>query len=431
MLAISIAHYEACADTGHAWCGAEDICADMAQRASSALARADEASSFDAGQLTLRFERQMPDESWPTVALFAVAERLLVAQPNIDGAFRTIAATTALARLAERGFDADWVLREQFGPSLLRTIILASVGVWNRMRIGEIAWQQVPELHGWLRLIADEVPDEYTPEKDLPRLITTCLAGDTYAQGSEWLMEASTSDIVAWRLGDHFSSPPLQEDMRRAGGRTARRWLAERFTRTYLHDWSPESLDWETAFLENPRAVSHRVGIPASTLEERAVTGDQISAATSMHVLEALGEVLPGMDKGELLDRSLRLLETRKLKEAVALSRAALDTRPSDEDLRALNAFCEIPTDPSRSLRTILELDSPRWMGTAVRAVNVICCRSLDVKSAQVETGIAALDLSLPGSEDRAWLWDLRTLRTDPHVIFASPSEWASLARRP
>src|SRR5699024_3870664 len=128
----------ACADAGHTVCENPAACEMFAVSASKRADAESRAGSFDARRAALSRRDEMPDHSWSTTELLVRVEELFRAQPNIDSPFRTIAITTGLARLGERGLPDDWLVRDRIGPGLIRRAILASASVWHRIAIGDL-----------------------------------------------------------------------------------------------------------------------------------------------------------------------------------------------------------------------------------------------------------------------------------------------------
>lgn len=418
----------ACAGSGHAVCQAPQTCERMAAE-SETLERTDRQSAgYDARLLAITRRRQLPDHSWKTSELVTRVEELLHSQPNLDGPFRTISITTGLARLGERGLSPDWLVRTHIGPSLIRRIVLAATSVWHEIHRGEMDRSQVPELHGWLDGVDIDAPKDYDPDRDRSRLITSSLAGATFERGSRWVKEASMSDIAAWRLTDYTCSPPELEDMALPGGRTATRWLYERITRTYHAEWSPESWAWEAAYIEHPTDVARRAGVGLPILEERVCTQSQLTRAASAYVLEDLGEILPGMSRNEFVELVAHHLESGHHADARALSEAALGARPGDDSVRSIFAFCWLPIDPRRSREIIAATRENRTMSNAVRHVNVASSYLAEDDADSAISAVRLLKESSDGTGDSAWLWDPRTLASQPRVTFIAPSQWAILA---
>lgn len=417
----------ACADAGHIVCGNPSACEKFAGSASRRADAENRASSFDARRAALSRHDQMPDHSWSTTELLVRVEELLRAQPNIDKPFRTIAITTGLARLGERGLPVDWLVRDRIGPGLIRRAILASASVWHRVAVGDLDARDVPELSGWLAAIAEDAPLHYDPEKDLGRVFVNSLSGKASAVGRTWIEEASISDIAAWRVDGYLVSPPALEDMALPGGRAASRWVYDRLTRTYLSEWAPESWAWEAAHLEHPARVAQRAGVAPSILAERTSTPGQIMRASSRFILEDLGEVLPGVGQEEFVEIVAHHLERGQHGEAQTLAEAAFRERSDSPPVRSVFAFCWLPTTPARSREILRETAENSTMSSAVRCVNIAASHLAEGATQ------AALDALQPLKElsdvagRSAWLWDPLTLRSRPHVTYLAPAQWADL----
>lgn len=424
-----LAYSAACADTGHAICRDPEACEDLAGYAERSTRFAQRSADYDARLLAIEGRGTIPDHTWKISALMARVEDLLHTQPNLDGPFRTVAITTCLARLGERGISPDWLVRSQVGPSLIRRIILAAASVWHDVHVGRLSRDQVPELRGWLAGVDMDAPAAYSPERDRARLITSCLAGETLERGARWIGEASMSDIAAWRIDDYTMSPPQLDDMSLPGGSAAARWLYERFMRTYHTEWSPESWVWEAAYLEHPESVAERAGIDLSILKERISTPAQLTKAASSYVLNGLGDILPGMGRNEFIELVVHHLEHDSHADARAISEAAFAAHPSDNTVRSVYAFCWLPMAPPQRCREILETTREnRTMSDAVRRANIVCTYLAEDDLTRAQREVLLLEDAARGVDQPAWLWDPRSLASRPRIIYSAPEEWVLLA---
>lgn len=420
------AYTSACTEAGHPLCQDPVACEHLAESADRTLNTEYRAAAFDARGAALARRGEMPDHSWSTTELLVQVEELLHAQPNIDGPFRTIAITTALARLGERGLVPDWLVRDRLGPGLVRRAIIASASVWHRIAIGHLDASEVPELHGWLAGIDSDAPEDYA-ENDLDRLFVNSLSGATFKLGSRWIEEASISDIAAWRVDGYTSSPPAPEDMTLPGGRSASRWVHERLTRTYHSEWSPESWAWEAAYLEHPDRVAQRAGIDPSILAERDSTPGQIIRASSRFILEDLGDVLPGMGLTEFTEVVAHHLERGQHAEARALSQAAFRERSDSPPVRSVFAFCWLPMDPLQTREVIQDTPDNPAMSASVRCVNIAASYLAAGDSGTALAALRSLDATLDSAHSPAWLWDPSTLSTRPTVTYLAPLRWKEI----
>lgn len=376
----------------------------------------------------------MPSAHWSTSELLNFVQNALTSQPNIQPARRSISITTALARLGERDFNPDWVLRTLLGEELCRHIIITCAVVWNRIRRGELTVMDVPELRGWLDHIETDAPTPYDPDADLNRLITRSLAGATMEAGKTWVLTASTSDIAAWRVADYLESVPDDSDMTTPGGPEAMRWAFERMTRTYPQDWSATSRDWELAYLDDPAGVARRSGFSLSILEERSTTLNQIKKASAAALLNDLGDVFPGVSRERVIELVLRELESGSIESARNIISAAHAERPSDTSLTSAYAFCWLPVAPQRSRVIFEDLDSTPTMSPSVRLVNLVASHLVegDARSAAALIDMYEVE-DLDGSAS-AWLWELDSLvgrapDDQPRIVHTPPDQWIAAAR--
>lgn len=422
---ILLRHTNACAESAHSLCGDPAGCVSTAALVTELANAENDATEYDAQRIAIEHRNRMPDHTWSTTALVMCIKELLMSQPNIDGLYRATAITTALARLGERGINADWLIRVHMGPPLVRHIILVATSVWHQVATGALGRNDVPELHGWLNNIDFDAPVDYNPTHHRARLITCALSGTTRQWSNAWLNEAAIADILMWKSESYTVSRPDISDLSTSGGRNATRWIFDRITRTYMEEWDPRSLAWETAYIIDPVAVASRAGVPQQILKERITTHAQIARAASAHVLRDLGEIFPGVSRNELVELAAHHLERGELEEARALSEAAFSERPGDPTVRSVYAFCWIPTAPGRSRELMCENEKSQTTPPATRIINRASSYLVEVDTASAVAELDSLDEDTPACERPAWLWAPASLQTkEPEVIYTTPTRW-------
>lgn len=423
-----------CSRRGHPQCGDPRQCEASRYEAENALQQDQAASRFDAGALLVQRQESMPSASWSTSELLNYVQNALLSQPNICPARRSISITTALARLGERDFNPDWVLRTLLGEELCRHIIITCAVVWNRIRLGELDVRDVPELHGWLNHIEADAPSPYNPDTDLNRLITRSLGGATMEAGMAWIHSASASDIAAWRVVDYLESVPDESDMTTPGGPEAMRWAFERMTRTYPQDWSATSRDWELAYLDDPAGVARRSGFSLSILEERSTTLNQIKKASAAALLNDLGDVFPGVSRQRVIELVLRELESGRSNSARNIIAAAHAERPSDQSLMSAYAFCWLPVTPQRSRAMLEALTSTATMTPSIRLVNLVASHLVEGDARSAAALINTYECEGHDGSASAWLWEPHSLLerdpdNQPRIVHTPPDQWIAAVR--
>lgn len=396
-------------------------------------ARRDRAHAFDARQQLLEQRGSLPSDLWTTAALLRLVRDELTTPPwdRTDEFSSGLRATSALARLGERGLPPDALVRTGLGTDLRRAVTRATLQlVWTR---AERPGARVPEsVRPWLEALLS-CPDQVVPATEAaPRfsvLSSTALAGDFKDVVDGWLVTACMRDLVAWTF-DGTAAPALDEDdLALRGGEEAVRWVCERFSATSLADWSRCSLEWELRQLADAAGTADDAGVIRPLLDERVVVRDELVGELAHRLARptAKDPLVGGLTRGELQEHVLSLLNSGGVSAATALLRDAVRLRPGDDELRNMLGFCLVASAPSEAL---LHLDR----ATANSDLSAELLRA-NRAAAALRTGdrAAAIDLLVDlrdsGSDQVYLLWDpneVIDLTAEPAAIQeVSAAEWA------
>ena len=236
------------------------------------------AQSFDARQLRLSEIGSTPDVLWHTSSLLQVVTRVARSSPFLsDGSFnlrRHVDATSALGALGCRGLDPDKLVRRGLAKTLKLTL-----GAWLEGRARADDSRDNGEHFNQWREFFEE--DATTGDTSPGRYIAVALYGQAARRLDGWLESASLDDLLRWRLPDQGLVPlPTEfanEDVE------LWTWVVEKFTQTYLKDWSLTSLQCEYRFVQacgvpisprrsSPNEWSHSRRWPQHWLTERWCT---------------------------------------------------------------------------------------------------------------------------------------------------------------
>ncbi|MDO5729280.1 MAG: hypothetical protein Q4P71_06620 [Actinomycetaceae bacterium] len=343
--------------------------------------------------------------------------------PDRDGLRRAILITDALGRLAERGIHSDWLVRRHIGPELLRRIIIISAVIWQRITFDGLERKVFNRLEPWLREIDADVPEDYR-EHEFSRLVIACLSGQTHRKGMEWLATAAMAHIIDWRLGGYLVSEPDLADQAPPGGLEVATWLYERFSQTYLADWSRASLFWEMAYLRDPQKVAETTSIPMHILNERNVTLEQLLDASSELVLNHEDEPLPGMRKQEFFENIVAQLERGEIERACSIAKDAADRLPRNRDLVAIYAFCLLPIDPAKSRATFQHTSRSSLLPDQITAINLASAFLCENQPHKAKEVLDSADWNLASTKP-AWLWDPKSLlQHNARLRFTTITDW-------
>lgn len=419
-----------CMRQDHRICGGDESCAELQAKHRRMRERDEDARQFDVGHQRWLLVNEQPSESWSTAALLRTVSDLLATPPTSNPLWRSIAITTALARLGERGLPADPVVRTGLGPGLIKKILGEAAFFWSAAQADRVARDQTPEvLRPWCAVLDDEASLTGVDSPAPSHVLAVALAGDSGALAKRWIQSAAIGHIVGWRISEYLKVDRAPGDVVLTGGRDATRWICERFTKTYPDEWRLTSLSWELAFNRDPDRTASHVGAPLKLLRERVVTDEMVTDALVHKLMAAPGaddELEGGLDGSAVIASLGSMLEHGIVEGARAMARRLLEAHPKALHLGMAYAFCTIPIN-RREARAVLDgLDVPEGSDEAVlRELNRAACALFDGEPERARSIVRSLE---PASrEDRVWLWDPEAaLGGRPHVICETVSSWCA-----
>lgn len=399
---------EECESTNHSLCGG-GACSDLMSHERLRAERDTRARLFDAGHERLKTADEQPSHEWSTAALVRTATDLLVTPPTRDPLWRSIAITTALARLGERGLPADPLVRSAIGPTLTRKILGDAAFYWTASREKHVARRRTPGiLRPWLQLLDEEQALVGSEPASPGHAFAVASAGRTGQVATRWLQTAAIGHIVGWRIDGYLEVDRSPEDVVLQGGKDATRWVLDRFTKTYPEEWHKGSLSWELVFNRNPADTAAFVGVPLRLLEERVVTERMLVDAFDKQLkrdIEGHDELDGGLDADTVIAALGSMLEQGVFEGARAMARSLHEAHPRDAHLAMAYAFCTIPIDRRAARSALKRIDAEAGGATSVlREVNLAICSLLDGDRAAAEAIVRSVNV--PPTSDFVWLWD-------------------------
>lgn len=410
-----------CRDTDHRDCDPPGICEQAWEAAAQKIDFDAAARQYDIGAQRRPPAVEQPAHTWSTVALFRVVVRQLFNErPWAQMAFRrTVWLTSALAKLGERGIPPDAVIRTYFGTRICRAMTLEIVSAKMALLDGRVTIDQLPpQVRDWLpHLPARQTFDELAIES---------LTGPFAEDMQQWIRHAALAHLLDWRH-DAQLVDIAPEDCAVPAGAEATRWLVDRFTRTALDDWFRSSLDWELAYRSDPLGTSRAVGVSPNVIAERPISEAMVINAIGRRIREPSShdEVFAGMSRVEVMDNIIGLSLRHERQAALALTRKALQVRPTDSDFGQAMAFLLIPVNTVVARHRLLELRVSRGDSDPLINACLAICALREGGHADAVDGLKAL-----AALDEAfscWLWTPETLTSpEPELGEFSISEWAS-----
>ncbi|QEE60137.1 hypothetical protein FVA74_00115 [Salinibacterium sp. dk2585] len=413
-----------CDSRDHEFCGGSGHCRTAATEHAAEQARLRQAAEFDAGKERLSLQLSQPSANWSTSALLRTARDLLLTPPTRDPLWRSIAITTALARLGERGLSADALVRTGFARDLVLKIIRDASMFWCAGTLGTDT--TIPAvLQPWVDLLDGEKALA-SHRQELPaHVASVAIAGAVGGRAEAWLREAAIAHIVGWRIDGYLRVERHPKDLVLMGGRDATLWIIDRFTRTFPRDWSYSSLNWELAFNANSEAVAQVSGVPAEILTERTVTSGTLVEAVTSKITKPYLDDFEERKLGESSIASLAtLLDGGQYDTALRMARRFHEAQPQQVHFALAYAFCLIIQDPAAARSILDNIQIPKDSDAiGIRLANLVTCSLVqrDLPGARAQ----AKRLANRMADASAWLWEPQSLFSgQPRVRFQSISDW-------
>ncbi|MEB4208757.1 hypothetical protein [Mycobacterium sp. 94-17] len=372
--------------------------------------------AFDARQFYLT-ERDRDVNSWGMTSLIKGLQFQLAymsVDPNDPPDMERV--NEIYDELRNRGIDAVAVTRQGLFRHITTSVL------WH---IHNVLAKGEDEL-GWINLIRDVTPnfDETGSdvEDGLERAVDTIRPHLT-----TWVLFADIEDLIEHRLT--VSAEELERLY--AEGLPPRDfdavWLVERFTETYLDDWSRRSLQREWRYIHSQCASP----CPPANMRERSVE----VKALALLLAEVGARHVEGQDAdtddaggdgpagllhvGQFLPLAVEALERGDRAEAVSIFKMLYEIRPDDREVTNNLGFCILPEQPEEAagyLTTAIQTTTSKPL-LAMAYLNLSLARYIlgDISGAR-----EALASSREHPTDGlfCWMWDLAGIANDEwHLV--------------
>lgn len=374
-------------------------------------------ADFDVGQICIR-DRGMPDDHWHTVSLLRTVAMACSAPPWTRGGLgsygdkfkRDVAVTSAAARLYERGFEVDALVRSGLGARLRGAVIGFAVhAAVDRCHRPDVdVPRPAEELASQL---LDRIPTEEVPT-DPNAFFFQVMREDRYIPFTSavagWIRaEPRVAELLCWIMPTRDAWARIEPaELERDAVQT---WLLDRFLLTYLSDW------WTSSLHAEHRWVEKKISSPLANgqLELRLVPQGRLNAEIARRAVEG-DRVANSFTTIE--EEVLEHLEAGRHETAITLVHGALFASPRSPGLRNALAFCLIPENPPGAedlLSELVEEEVVLPVALANRAMAAILRGDRDTAIQS-----AAILERIHWEQHRCWLWDyddgeLRIVQTD------------------
>lgn len=421
-----------CKERGHRSCQNETTCEELSLTAAAEAEAYQAAIQFEVPSGSFEMSGEGPNALTSTAVLMACASSNILSVPWArQGLRRSVWATTALARLAERGIHADAFVRTHLADALRRKIALHVATAWAHSQ-REGSRDGIPyQADAWLGRFEEVV--QFSHSNQNPTFIDALVAASTGNFRTiieDWIQSTAIAHLIAWRIDDALTVQVPVELLAIDGGPQAARWVFDRYTKTYIHEWNSESVAWEMSFALAPEETARRSGVDVRWLMERPPS--LVLAANTLvqqHTLWADEPdlILSGVSEGQVIEDILHLVYTNEIRSAQEFAAELCNRNPGSYALKRLRAFTLIPTDPGFARALIIDnrhVDD-KWLS----AVNLAACAISEQDFQAADRQIAALDLS-DLSERKAWLWVPSLLDSGRgEVRLYRADQWVTAAR--
>lgn len=371
---------------------------------------------FDATEVYYRESENSAPTGWSPVALLVSLRRILSTHPDERTASQDDELRACFAEIGRRGIDPDALCRRGLAEIVVTSIVsdVAVKTLEGTATTGDVPDPRV-ELRDQMFHARDALKD---PEisviptlggEDEHAKVVFTVAGDFFQHLVHWSIAASPEDLFAWRA---TADIPALKPVDRSAAIVAQ-WLFDRFTQTFLSDWSPDSLKHEWRFHKGETFPVSEGLMAARRVDAFELTTHLADLATDRSAEQLRRNI-------SLVKSAVRMLETGRRDAAAAMFDAVRQTDRDDPDLQNNYGFCLIPDKPRTALAA---LEAARRLGkkdAINRANRALTLARLDRSAAALEVLEAAFEVWPDLDTDPAYLWAIEPA-SDPQLVRECP----------
>jgi hypothetical protein len=358
---------------------------------------------FDASVFTAR-DKDKPTDTKHTVSLIKELNDLLSIAPQVadDAEERSYLVKASIDELASRGFDQKdlmHVVVRQVSRAMVMWLVIAEVTANGGFGAAKLDFDVPEQWHQIGHDLVEIGPTDSDPSVSLRNLDSTV---DTFM---EWNSQQRLDSLISWE-----KLPPANFIDRRSGHTkdadfSRAKWIVDRFTSTYLYNWSTSSLDLEWKYI-------HGQEVGCSNPEQmglRRVRREDVAVVLAERAVKRRGSTegrrLRVRGASDFTEAGIGLLSAGRYDSAAAMYEALHRLDPTDPELANNLGFCLMPTDPERALSLFVESTSLSSHPQSVAWANQVA--TLYVLRRDTEA-YALTEQSHPHSNPFcAWLWTI------------------------
>ncbi|MEV7966091.1 hypothetical protein AB0O34_08915 [Sphaerisporangium sp. NPDC088356] len=338
----------------------------------------EESPPFDARQDRMCEDQAGPRAAWKTSSLIGELQDVLLQRfhSNQEKRAEYLRRFDAASReLTRRGLDAESLVRygmmsEVLGPML--ALLLVS-HILPRRDSGKDLRDNGVDIEGWRLLL--NIPDNQAAHTfSQTHEVVVQVSGKIFPPLLNWVRNADLDSLFQLTLPDSEEFwAPARAASDEGSLRHQYRWLVERFTESYLNQWSLPSLHLEYRWQQDIDPIS----FPAEIMKDRVLPMQKLAAEIAYQAVvnsSALSETPAVSFMGELQDHASTLLQEGKYSDAAALFRFAVLQWPNDAKARNNLGFCLLPEDAAGAQEPLNSAARMGYEPYAINAYNRMCC---------------------------------------------------------
>lgn len=321
---------------------------------------------------------------------------------------RLVDATSALGALGCRGLDPEYLVRRGVSREIKLGLAVWIERLLKRSDDPRSNWK---DLDRWRAVF-----EESTHERPSPNdYIGAALGGPVAQRLDAWIESAPIEDVLLWRPPQSYVELPETDSPDPEAG--AWQWVVERFTKTYLRDWSLASLKREYSFVRGTWLPD----FPTMLLTDRTLTREEIATALADRSMVSK-DVIDPYTMGTFVDQALVLLADGQSTAAAALFDAARTIKPADRDAQNNYAFCILIDKPDQAQALFRDVLSQGTPDRPVTWCNLALAESL---LEHTDAALDACENAYVAADDisKAYLWQRRN--SEWFVEQVNPRSWA------